>query len=150
MTIIRSTKGMEINIYRKPTSTDITIHHNSNHPQDHKDAAYRYYIHRMTAVPNTDGAKTQEKKYILNTAKHNGFPMQHINMIKKEIAKNKDKQNKANDTQEEQTQKKWATFIYHSPIIRKVTNLFRNTDVRIAFKATNTIYQQLTGKNTQQ
>ena len=45
MNIIRSTKGMEINIYRKPTSTDITIHHNSNHPQDHKDAAYRYYIH---------------------------------------------------------------------------------------------------------
>ena len=118
MTIIRSTKRMEINIYRKPTSTDITIHHNSNHPQDHKDAAYRYYIHRMTALPNTDGAKTQEKKYILSTAKHNGFPKRHIiNMIKKEIAKNKVKQNKASDTPEEQTQKKWATFIYHSPII---------------------------------
>ena len=42
MTIIRSTKGREINIYRKPISTDITIHHNSNHPQDHKDAAYIY------------------------------------------------------------------------------------------------------------
>ena len=97
MTIIRSTKGMEINIYRKPTSTDIKIHHNSNHPQDHKDAAYRYYIHRMMTLPNTDGARTQEKKYILNTAKHNGFPTQHIiNMIKKEIAKNKEKQDKAN------------------------------------------------------
>ena len=67
-------------------------------------------------------------------------------MIKKEIAKNKDKQNKANGMQEEQTQKRWATFTYHSPKIRKVTNLFRNTEVRIAFKATDTIYQQLTEK----
>ena len=54
MTIIRSTKGMEIDIYRKPTSTNITIQHTSNHPQDHKDAAYRYYINRMIKLPNTE------------------------------------------------------------------------------------------------
>ena len=62
MAIIRNAKGIEINIYRKPTSSNITIHHNSNHPQDHKDAAYRYYIHRMAELPNTNQAKTQEKK----------------------------------------------------------------------------------------
>jgi hypothetical protein len=46
--------------------------------------------------------------------------------------------------------KKWVTFTYHSPIIRKVTNLINNTEVRIAFKAINTIYQQLAEKNTEQ
>ena len=35
---------------------------------------------------------------------------------------------------------------YHSPIIRRVTNLFNNTEIRIAFKATHTIYQQLAEK----
>jgi hypothetical protein len=64
-------------------------------------------------------------------------------MEKKEIAKNKDKWTKTNETQERQVQKKWVTFTYHSPIIRKVTNLFKNTEIRIAFRATNTIYQQL-------
>jgi hypothetical protein len=59
-------------------------------------------------------------------------------MEKKEIAKNRDKQYKINETQEKQIQK-WVTFTYHSPIIRKVTNLFNNTEIRIAFKATNTI-----------
>ena len=68
MTITRGTKRMEINVYRKPTSTDTTIHHTSNHPQDHKNAAYRYYMNRMITLPNTDKARTQEKKYILNTA----------------------------------------------------------------------------------
>ena len=35
--------------------------------------------------------------------------------------------------------KKWATFTYISPQIRKVTNIFRNTNVKIAYKCRNTI-----------
>jgi len=35
----------------------------------------------------------------------------------------------------------WVTFTYHSPQIRKVTNLFRNTKIGIAFKATATLQQ---------
>ena len=46
--------------------------------------------------------------------------------------------------------KKWATFTYHSPLIRKVTNLFKSTDIRIAFRTTNTIQQQLAQKNKRQ
>ena len=71
-------------------------------------------------------------------------------MERKEIIKNRDKQYKTNETQEKQKQKKWVTFTYHSPTIRRVTNLFKKTEIRIAFRATNTIYQQLTEKNIQQ
>jgi len=42
----------------------------------------------------------------------------------------------------------WATFTYHSPQIQKVTNLFRNTNVGMAFKATTTL-QQLIRPTTQ-
>jgi hypothetical protein len=42
----------------------------------------------------------------------------------------------------------WCLVMYDSPIIRKITNLFNNTKIRITFKATNTIHQQLT-ENTQ-
>ena len=38
-----------------------------------------------------------------------------------------------------QTQNKWAIFTYHSPLIRKITNLFKQTDIKIAFRNTNTI-----------
>jgi hypothetical protein len=37
MAINRNKNKLEISIYRKPTSTNITIQHTSNHPQEHKD-----------------------------------------------------------------------------------------------------------------
>jgi hypothetical protein len=37
--------------------------------------------------------------------------------------------------------KKWATFTYTSPQIRKVTNIFKHTDINITFKCYNTIAQ---------
>jgi hypothetical protein len=36
---------------------------------------------------------------------------------------------------------KWATFTYTSPRVRKITNLFKNTNVKVAFKSNNTIAQ---------
>jgi len=35
--------------------------------------------------------------------------------------------------------KKWVTFTFISPHIRKITNLFRNTNIKIAFRCHNTI-----------
>jgi len=35
--------------------------------------------------------------------------------------------------------KRWVTFTYISPQMRKVTNIFRNTNVKIAFRCRNTI-----------
>jgi hypothetical protein len=74
MTINRSINGTEISVYRKPTSTDITIQHTSNHPRDHKNAAYSYYIKRKITLLNAERARKQERKYIHSTAQHNGFP----------------------------------------------------------------------------
>jgi hypothetical protein len=77
ITINRSTNGIDISV-KKTTSTDITIQHTSNHPQDHKNATQRYYINRKITLPNTEGARTQERKYIGSTAQHNGFPAHKI------------------------------------------------------------------------
>jgi len=85
---------------------------------------------------------------ILTLAQKNGFPKNLIHDIKKkEIAKQKNKPFTTEGKQEKHTQnKKWTIFIYHSPLVRKVTNFFKNTDIRTAFKANNTIYQQLAEK----
>jgi hypothetical protein len=48
------------------------------------------------------------------------------------------------------THKKWTTFTFHSPLIRRVTNVFRNTDLKIVFHTNNTIRQQLTERPKQQ
>jgi len=40
--ITRKTNTLDINIKRKPTTTDTTINYYSNHPMEHKLAAYRF------------------------------------------------------------------------------------------------------------
>jgi len=44
--------------------------------------------------------------------------------------------------------KTWVTFTYFSPIIRRITNLFKHSNLNIAFRANNTIQQQLSEKPT--
>jgi hypothetical protein len=44
--------NVNLNIYRKPTYIDIAIHFSSNHPHDHKLAAFKYYINRMITMPS--------------------------------------------------------------------------------------------------
>jgi hypothetical protein len=51
LTITRKTTNLEIDIFRKPTTTNTTINYLSNHPLEHKLAAYRYYIERMFKLP---------------------------------------------------------------------------------------------------
>jgi hypothetical protein len=53
LTINRNINKIELNINRMLTSADITIQHTSNHPWDHKLAAFTYYINRMITLPMT-------------------------------------------------------------------------------------------------
>jgi hypothetical protein len=49
--ITRNQTNLEIDIYRKPTTTDTTINFHSNHPIEHKTAAFRFHISRMHNLP---------------------------------------------------------------------------------------------------
>jgi len=57
----------------------------------------------------------------------------------------KTQQTKAKPTQTQQ-KKKWVTFTYHSPLMHKVINLFKYINLNVAFRTTNTIYNQLCDK----
>jgi hypothetical protein len=39
--------------------------------------------------------------------------------------------------------KKWVTFNFHNPLIRKITDSFHNTNLKVAFKTPNTIFKML-------
>jgi hypothetical protein len=58
---------------------------------------------------------------------------------------NKNTNNK-NHTQTQKEKQKWATFTYSGPKIRTITNLFRHTNLKIAYKSTNTIKHLLKPK----
>jgi hypothetical protein len=50
MTILCKQTKLEIDIYRKPTTTDTTINFFSNHTIEHKMAALRCHISRMHSL----------------------------------------------------------------------------------------------------
>jgi hypothetical protein len=54
LSITRKPTSLELDIYRKPTATDTTINFHSNHPLEHKLAAYRFFINRMLSLPLND------------------------------------------------------------------------------------------------
>jgi hypothetical protein len=82
---------------------------------------------------------------ILTIAHNNGFPTHIIHNLKKKLkAKKQQQQQQKPLTPTAQHNRKWVAFTYHSLLIRKVTNLFKHSNLRIALWATNTTYQQLT------
>ena len=131
--LIRLTDHIEVDIHRKPTTTDTTIHNSSNHPHEHKMAAYRYMITRMTTLPLTQTRKETEWQTITTIAKNNDYPIHTIKKLRKRI------ENKTHTKKNDTDNPKWTTFTYHNHTIRQITNLFKHTNLRIAYRSTNKI-----------
>jgi len=144
LSISRSNNNIELEIYRKPTYTDIMIHYTSKYPHNHKLAAFIFYIDGMISMPITCQATNPEWHKILTMARNNGFPEHIIHELKKNLTTNKTKVTQTNPPQKQCN--KWITFIFHGPPVHRVTNLFCKTDLKIAFCPTNRIFQQLTQK----
>jgi len=62
--------------------------------------------------------------------RNNYFPLQITHNLKKKIIRTQKTKNTPTQTQI----KKWITFTYHSPLIHKVTNLFKRTELNKAFR----------------
>jgi hypothetical protein len=91
-------------------------------------AAYRFLIERMLTFPL--GKKQQQKEWetIQQIAHSNNFP-ENLRMRK---LTQPTPPTKRNDT-------KWALFKYTSPHVRKITNIFKQTNGKVAFKTNSAI-----------
>jgi hypothetical protein len=80
-------------------------------------------IHLISTYPIIDANKNYELQYI-RTILHN----------------NNDSKNNLNHTEQKiPPKKKWVTFTYTRKGTRIITRLFKNTNIQISFKITNTI-----------
>jgi hypothetical protein len=135
LAIIRNDTQIEIDFFRKPTTTDTTIIYKSNHQGEHKLAAYRYYIERIFNLPPSKYRQHKEWQTILHIARNNNFPTSLICKLKHRIQQ---KTTHAPHVYAENN-KKWAIFTFTFPHVRRITNLFKNTNIKIAFKCSKTI-----------
>ena len=77
LTITRRHTKLEVDMYRKPTTTDTTINFLSNHPIEQKMAAIRFHITRMHSLTLNPDKKQTEWEIIQPIAKNINFP-QHL------------------------------------------------------------------------
>jgi len=88
----------------------------------------------MLNLPFKTVEQQREWSTILHIAQQNGFPPRVIHKQRHQI-EHKTKHTTPHDSKN----KKWVTFTYIYPQIRKVTNILRNSNIRRAYKCRNTI-----------
>jgi len=74
LTITYRHARLEVDIYRKPTTTDTTINFLSDHPIEQKMAAFRFHITRTHSLPLNPDKKQTEWEIIQSIAKNKNFP----------------------------------------------------------------------------
>ena len=74
-------------IYRKPTTTDITVHGSSFCPLPHKLVTYHYFMNRLVTTPLTPVAFKREVSIIKYIAKRNCIRIDLDNMIRRKSVK---------------------------------------------------------------
>jgi hypothetical protein len=109
---------MDLNVYRKPTYIDITIHLSSHHPYANKLAAFIYYINRMITLLVTEQNKKQEWNKVLAIANNKGFPEHTIHKLKGKLIAKTERSLSTQATQ--QNSHKCVNFTYHSSTLRKL------------------------------
>jgi len=87
LTISLDGGGYTYGIYRKPTTTDITVHGSSFCPLPHKLAAYHYYINRLVSIPPTAESYDAEVSTIKHLASVNNIRHSIREMIRKKAVK---------------------------------------------------------------
>jgi len=87
--VIRNESNLEIDMYRKPTTTDTTINFLCNHPMEHKIAAYKHHITRTHSLPLTPQRKQAEQTLIQLIAQNNNFPQKLIQNLNQQIQRKK-------------------------------------------------------------
>lgn len=141
ITITRTTKKFETDVYRKPTYTDAIIPRDSCHPEEQKMAAIRFFYNRLYQYQLSPVNKEKENRVINAILHNNGYDISSADKILKNIQDKK--------TKTEQKTGHWVKFTYVGSETRTITKVFKNTNINIALSVNNTLGKQLATKQQQ-
>jgi hypothetical protein len=144
ISILRKDVKLKFNIYRKPTSSSIVIHASSCHPIEHKKMAFNYLLNRTKKYPLFLENKKAELNGVKQMARENGY---NDSILNQKQYKKRDTSLMGNSsTVNIQRDKKWVSFTYIGKETRHIMKLFKNTEVKTAFRTNNTIKRILKPK----
>jgi hypothetical protein len=106
--------------------------------QEHKIAGTEYLLNRVYNYPITKIAKDTELTTINSILQQNNY---NIDIIAR-LSTNKEKLS----ISKKQVKTKWATFTHIGKETRKITKVFQNTTIKIAYRTKNNIQHTLRPK----
>lgn len=139
LTIIKQGDRFQFKIYRKPTTTDLTISADSHHPTSHKMAAYNSFIHRLLGIPLNKHDFEEELNTIKYIAVKNGFKSVMIDKLLKNHQYKKHKLIRTNN-------KPYVSALYTNLAPKILTNTFNKINYKIGFRTNNNILKILQPK----
>ena len=134
---------LKFKIYRKPTTTDITIHASSFHPFAQKMASFNSFVNRLLKIPLEPEDYREELSTIKYIAMANGYNSVIVDRLVKKQKKNLHRNN--NETHN-RVQKYIATE-YTNLLPNTIYNVFRKYDYTVSFKTNNSILKTLRPKS---
>jgi len=136
--IIKTKDKISFDIYRKKTTSDIIIPNDSCHPIEQKLAAIRYFTNRINTYSLDNTEKQAETNIVKQIVNNNKFDTSILNRI------NGRKTKREKDNQKS----RWAKFTYCGKETRMVTKLFKNTNVKVAYRTKNNLGKLLIPQKT--
>lgn len=134
------------NIFRKSTHTDTVIHNSSQHPIQHKHAAFHYMIHRLLSLPLTQSHFLEELNTIQHIARSNGYDTELINNILRRKTHKQKLKMYTSLSAVAQTPDKYTCLPYFGNLSEKVAHNIRKAGIKVSFKSQNSLRKMLSSK----
>jgi hypothetical protein len=117
--LLQAPHNLDVSIFRKQTTTNTTINYLSNHPLEHKMAAYCFLIERMLTFPLGEKQQQKEWETIQQIAHNNNFPKNLLMKLKQHIMRTLTQQH---PPQRRMTQNGHFSPTYHHTLERLPTS----------------------------
>lgn len=137
-------------IYRKPTQTDQTIDIRSNHPWQHKMAAYHHLICRLNTIPMSNEDYEKEFNTIKYIAHKNGYKITTIESMNEAFIRKMRYRHETtlNFNDDDTSNQKFISVEYNQNSSKHINQIFRNYGYKISYKTNNKLGQFLKPPNS--
>ena len=150
LTIQNVNQKHSFKIYRKDTQTDHTIHSTSNHPAQHKYAAYNHMLHRLNNIPMAYADYNEELNTIIHIATQNGFTSNMIHQQNSKIKHKIQQQYLTTLYTAEDDTKKYITLEYNTNTSYFLKKIFGKYKYTIAYKTGQKLHRRLSSKQNRE
>lgn len=134
--IRRNENKLEFSIYRKPTDKQLFIGADSFHHRSHQHAAFHSMLHRFFNIPMSKESLEEEWKFIMDTARINGYKEEEIDKIfdKHERKYLRRQHTSLSSQREDPGELKFIGIPFHGILTEKLSRKFKQHGIKTAYQ----------------